>query len=159
MQVNLRVLGVVSTSCSIAFNLLQPTPLVTPACWGVFFIACHAYQLAVLLRERRTTALAPRERRVFERSFEPYGFTPRQFVDVVERTRGRWPRFAAGEFIHRRGEPMDEVRRRRARSPPTRDTERSLLSREREGSSSRSRARRRCAARRMNSLAVEISSR
>ena len=108
-MLNLRCLALVSTSCSIAFNLLQPTPLITPACWGAFFIACHLYQLSVLLRERQETTLSRREELAYEQAFLRYGFTPRQFVDIVERSSGRWPTFARGEYVHRSGEAMDEI--------------------------------------------------
>ncbi|GAB5369741.1 hypothetical protein AAMO2058_001431700 [Amorphochlora amoebiformis] len=105
----LRGFTVCATVCGIAFNLLQPKPLYAPAGWGVFFIMCHAYQISILARERRKITLLPDQEEVYEKAFMPFGFTPRQFLDIIETTGSRCGVFIEGEDIQSRGNPMDEL--------------------------------------------------
>ncbi len=45
--------------CGIGFNLLQPIPLITPACWGgVFFIFGRSIQIYFLIRDKLSITMS-----------------------------------------------------------------------------------------------------
>ena len=98
-MLRLRYMSVAASCFGMAYNLLQPKPLIAPAAWGAFFVCCHAYQISVLLREQQETHL-PGDRNphtlarfhmngrthahtrgrklVYDQAFAPHGFTRRQ---------------------------------------------------------------------------------
>lgn len=108
-MLNLRALSIVASMCGMAYNLLQPTPLIAPACWGVFFISCHAYYIVELLRERQKIVLSEEDETAYELAFMKFGFTPRNFLDIMEGAHAKWRTSGKGEFVHKRGEPMDDI--------------------------------------------------
>merc|ERR1719492_70866 len=95
--------------CGIGFNMLQPRPLIAPACWGVFFICCHVFQISILWRERRHISLSEDEELAYESAFLRYGFTPRQFIDVINSCQVRFKSFSTDATIHRKGDDMETI--------------------------------------------------
>eukprot|EP00746_Dinoflagellata_sp_MGD_P014569 gnl/MRDRNA2_/MRDRNA2_132012_c0_seq1.p1 gnl/MRDRNA2_/MRDRNA2_132012_c0~~gnl/MRDRNA2_/MRDRNA2_132012_c0_seq1.p1 ORF type:complete len:343 (-),score=73.78 gnl/MRDRNA2_/MRDRNA2_132012_c0_seq1:192-1220(-) len=108
-MIPLRSLMIVASTAGIAYNLLQPKPLIPPALWGGFFICCHAYQLSILLRERQKIQLSQDEEQAYEAAFLPFGFTPRQFLDILEHSSGKWCDFQKGEYVHHAGSLKEDV--------------------------------------------------
>jgi len=108
-MMNLRCFSVVATCLGIGYNLLQPKPLLAPAAWGVFFIACHLYRILGLLRERRHLTLHEAQEEAYGLVFKEHGFTRRQFLDVLEAASGRWHTFAEGEYVHRKGDERPRI--------------------------------------------------
>jgi hypothetical protein len=116
-MMNLRALSIGATMCGIAYNLLQiPRPLVAPAMWGIFFIGCHSYQILELLRERQEVKLSAVEKDAYEQAFLRFGFTQRQFLDLLEgaapQSGGRCAAIVQHrhkEMVHTRGDVMDNI--------------------------------------------------
>jgi len=108
-MLNLRALSIIASSFGVLYNLLQPTPLLAPAAWGLFFISCHVYYMAELLRERQQVVLTPDKEKVYEMAFLRFGFTPRQFCDILEKAQARWYRFSEGEFVNKRGDTLRDI--------------------------------------------------
>lgn len=106
---HLRSLLVISTACGISYNLLQPRPLLPPALWGAAFLSLHLYMIAMLLRERQHLSLSKDAEEVYEKAFLPYGFTHRQFLDILEDLQPRWCDWRSGCFVVRRGSDMDDL--------------------------------------------------
>lgn len=90
----LRGLSVLASGCGIAYNLLQPKPLLPAAIWGGFFLSCHAFRICLLLREQRDIDLDETEQALWESTFQTV-FTKmemRELLDVgrrVEASEGR----------------------------------------------------------------------
>lgn len=103
-MLQLRSLSVTASFCGIAYNLLQPTPLWAPAAWGAFFISCHLYYITQLLRDRVGITLDPDHEAAYEMAFMPHGFTPRQFLKVVDAASGRIEEAVCGTYLCRQGE-------------------------------------------------------
>mmetsp|Transcript_17384 Transcript_17384/g.40723 ORF Transcript_17384/g.40723 Transcript_17384/m.40723 type:complete len:381 (+) Transcript_17384:58-1200(+) len=108
-MLNLRVISVGASTLGIFYNLLQPTPLIAPACWGVFFISCHFYYIVRLLRERQEVLLSDEAQQVFEKAFQVHGFTKMQFSDLLQYTAATWRTFGRSEMIHKRGDPLEDL--------------------------------------------------
>eukprot|EP00931_Biecheleriopsis_adriatica_P068661 TRINITY_DN42586_c0_g1_i1.p1 TRINITY_DN42586_c0_g1~~TRINITY_DN42586_c0_g1_i1.p1 ORF type:complete len:336 (-),score=57.93 TRINITY_DN42586_c0_g1_i1:37-1044(-) len=97
----LRSLSVVASCCGIAYNLLQPKPLIPPATWGVFFVSCHLYRIHVLLMERRDIELDEVETVIWNSTFQ-HVFTKvqmRELLDIGERVHAK-----EGQVIAKAGE-------------------------------------------------------
>lgn len=105
----LRGLMVTATSFGIVYNLLQPKPLITPACWGLFFIGCHVFYITLLLWERQPIVLSPDQEQAYEMAFMRFGFSPRQFCEVLDSARARWCVFSEGVKLHKRGDPFNDI--------------------------------------------------
>lgn len=66
-MLQLRVLAVTASCCSILFMILRGNYLVVS--WNVFFIVVNVAQLARLVYERRPIVLEPEQQRVYEKNF------------------------------------------------------------------------------------------
>eukprot|EP00929_Paragymnodinium_shiwhaense_P102243 TRINITY_DN65430_c0_g1_i1.p1 TRINITY_DN65430_c0_g1~~TRINITY_DN65430_c0_g1_i1.p1 ORF type:complete len:370 (-),score=25.86 TRINITY_DN65430_c0_g1_i1:98-1207(-) len=108
-MLSLRCMLVVSSSCGIAFNMLQPKPLIVPACWGLAFLSMHLYMIAMLLRERQQLVLLEEEEEVYQKAFLPYGFLRQHFVDIIAMTKPRHCTTAEGDFVVKRGDEASEL--------------------------------------------------
>ena len=108
-MLTLRELSVGASTCGIIYNLLQPKPLIVPALWGTFFIGCHAWQIAALLRERKTITLSAEQDVAYHAFFSKYGFTAQQFLDIFAATSGRFETFSQGAWVQQRGEEMHHL--------------------------------------------------
>lgn len=108
-MMNLRALSIVASTLGIAYNLLQPTPLWAPGAWGLFFISCHAFYMIQLLRERQHIVLTEDQEEIYERAFMRFGFTPRQFCDLLEKSHVRWCTFSKDVWLFKRTDPWHET--------------------------------------------------
>ncbi|CAJ1357701.1 unnamed protein product [Effrenium voratum] len=108
-MLQLRMLSVTASLFGMAYNLLQPTPLLAPAAWGGFFICCHLYYIVQLLRERAGITLDPDHEAAYEMAFMPFGFTPRQFLDLCQVADAQIQDLSCGGYFARKGEPMDKI--------------------------------------------------
>ncbi|EOD22997.1 hypothetical protein EMIHUDRAFT_447764 [Emiliania huxleyi CCMP1516] len=107
-MVSLRGFMIGASSCSMAFNMLQPAPLWTPVYWGGFFAAMHAYQLGKIFREQQSAvSLSGREHELYESAFLPHGFTPRQFLRLMQT--GEFVTLEPGEWCALQGEPVEAL--------------------------------------------------
>lgn len=109
-MIQLRSFMIGATCCSIAFNLLQPTPLWTPCYWGSFFIAAHSVQIARILRARSDVTMSGREHNLYENCFMRHGFTPRMFLSVLHNANASWETFEAGDTLCEQGRPAEKLR-------------------------------------------------
>ena len=85
-------------------NLLQPTPLWTPVYWGAFFASMHAVQICAIPRDNSEVTLSEREHTLYEQAFLPHGFTPRQFLRIMEC--GSFVTLTPGDACAKQGEPV-----------------------------------------------------
>lgn len=108
-MLTLRAFMIGATTCSIAYNLLQPTPLVLPAYWGVLFIVGHSVQISKLLIEQSDVTLDGEELDLYDQAFLPYGFTSRHFHQLLDQGRAQWLAYEEGALLVQEGEPMDHV--------------------------------------------------
>lgn len=115
-MMQLRGLSIAASCCGIAYNMLQPKPLIAPALWGLFFIGCHAFQISVLLREQQEVRLTALEEQAYERAFVRFGFTQRQFLDILEvaqpaagSSHDTFADYSYGDIVHARGSPMEVI--------------------------------------------------
>jgi hypothetical protein len=106
-MIHLRSFMIGATASGMCFNLLQPKPLWTPVYWGCFFASMHAYQIGKILRETASCSLSEREHALYEDSFLPHGFTPRQFLRLMET--GKFVTLAPGEMCALEGEPVQAL--------------------------------------------------
>lgn len=98
-----------ASSCGICFNLLQPKPLFAPACWGVFFIMGHAIQITRILRAKAHVSLSAEDHHLYEHGFMPFGFSPRQFLDLMQTVPPARVRTPCGENLVAQGDPVLSV--------------------------------------------------
>ena len=102
----LRSFMIGASICGIAFNLLQPIPLLTPACWGLFFICGHGIQIYFLIRDKLSITMSEDLNKVYEDAFFGYGFTPRQFIDLCKYCDYSFISFKKGQEIVTEGSDM-----------------------------------------------------
>eukprot|EP00854_Cymbomonas_tetramitiformis_P003695 gene3695-4633_t len=93
----LRLFMVCANVCGIAYNLLQPTPLLTPVAWSTFFLGGHGMQLYRLVNEKQEVKLSSQECELYEQAFFSFGFTPRDFKSLGK---PMWKEFDEGEVVH-----------------------------------------------------------
>lgn len=108
-MVMMRLMMVIASTCGLAYNILQPKPLVPPAIWGVFFIGSHMYNLYLLFKERRPMTLSEDQEKVYEDAFFKFGFTPRQFMDILEQANAQWCNYSMGSFVFQKGEKFKQA--------------------------------------------------
>eukprot|EP01084_Bolivina_argentea_P297359 512268_1 len=102
----LRSFMIGASVCGIAFNLLQPIPLITPACWGIFFIFGHSIQIYFLIRDKLSITMSADLNQVYEEAFFTYGFTPRQFIDLCQYANYSFITYKTGDNITVEGSDM-----------------------------------------------------
>jgi hypothetical protein len=101
----LRVLTVVAGSTLMPYYALRADPLWAAVAWNVLFIAINAYQIYLLILERRPVRLGEDEQRLYQLAFR--SLTPREFQKLVGI--GRWESAGEGEVIVRKGEDLDRM--------------------------------------------------
>ena len=67
----------------IVFHSSFPMPRPTRVAWSTLFCASHAYSLFLHQREEMPIALSDAERKLFDDSFEPHGFTRWHFRQLM----------------------------------------------------------------------------
>jgi len=108
-MLQLRTLSAGASVLGLAYNLLQPVPLYAPAAWGTLFISVNLYNIAVLMRERQQITMTSDQEKIYELAFMGFGFTPRLFLDILEKTDARWITVEKGKMVHSMGDSMDEI--------------------------------------------------
>jgi len=83
-MLQLRCCMIGASSWGIAYNILQPTPLVAPACWGCFFICGHLFQIVRIWRDRAQVEMTEEAVDLYESAFHPHHFRPRQFLKIMD---------------------------------------------------------------------------
>eukprot|EP00930_Biecheleria_cincta_P075342 TRINITY_DN62508_c0_g1_i1.p1 TRINITY_DN62508_c0_g1~~TRINITY_DN62508_c0_g1_i1.p1 ORF type:complete len:344 (+),score=41.85 TRINITY_DN62508_c0_g1_i1:89-1120(+) len=108
-MLSMRLMMVTASGLGMAYNLLQPKPLFAPALWGCGFLASHFYNIYLLLKEKQKMTLSTDQEHVYESAFMRFGFTPRQFLDLLEQAYGQWNSFSENALISKQGDPLREV--------------------------------------------------
>jgi len=106
-MLQLRCCMVGASLWGIAYNVLQPTPLLAPAGWGCFFICGHIFQIGRILRERAHVEMTEDAVDLYEAAFHPHHFLPRQFLRIMEL--GRVELLEAGAVITSIGHEATEL--------------------------------------------------
>ena len=108
-MLQLRAFMIGASACGILYNLLQPLPLIPPACWGLFFIAGHTAQIYRILLESQPVAMSHDEHDLYDSVFLPYGFTPRNFAQLLTEGQCKWVEFKPGDLLAVEGDPVRHV--------------------------------------------------
>jgi len=100
-------MGVCASFLAFCYNILQPTPLLAPAGWCVFFVCGQLVQIARILRDRVEIEMTGDFADLYESAFHPHGFRPRQFVNFMDV--GKVEHVSAGQLIVSNGQEANEV--------------------------------------------------
>ena len=101
----LRALTIVGGLTIIAYYVFMPSPVWAAIAWNVLFLLINAWQIRLLLIERRPVQLDPESLRLHQLAFR--SLTPREFAKVVKIA--KWTDAGEGEPIVRRGEALDRM--------------------------------------------------
>ena len=101
----LRVLTIVGGLTIVAYYLVMPTPVWAAIAWNAVFLAINAWQIRLLLLERRPVQLDPDSLALYKLAFR--ALKPREFVKVLKLA--QWTNVERGERIVTRGEPLDRI--------------------------------------------------
>jgi hypothetical protein len=101
----LRLLSILGGALLMIMYALAVPPLFTPLAWGTVFAGINAYQIYLLVLERRPVRLKEEEQRLYQRVFR--SLTPREFVKLL--ALARWERAGAAERIVEKGRPLDRM--------------------------------------------------
>ena len=105
----LRSFLIGSTVANMLFASLQPVALLPQISWGCFFIAGHSIQIARILADQSDVTMSEREHDLYEQSFLPHGFSPRQFLEVIREADASWIDVAPGETLAEQGAPIEHL--------------------------------------------------
>jgi CRP-like cAMP-binding protein len=101
----LRLLSILGGTLLMVTYVAAVPPLFTPLAWGAVFASINAYQIYLLILERRPVRLAEQEQRLYQLVFR--SLTPREFVKLLGLA--RWERAEAAERIVQRGRALDRM--------------------------------------------------
>jgi hypothetical protein len=101
----LRVLTVVGGLTIVAYYVFMPHPVWAAIAWNAVFLVINAWQIRLLILERRPVQLDPDSLTLYKLAFR--SLTPREFVKVLKLA--RWSEAAPGEKIVARGEPLERI--------------------------------------------------
>ncbi|HEY1958293.1 MAG TPA: cyclic nucleotide-binding domain-containing protein [Polyangiaceae bacterium] len=101
----LRALTILGGLTIVAYYVFMPSPVWAAIAWNVLFLAINAWQIRVLLAERRPVVLDPDSLELYKLAFR--SLKPREFVKVVKLA--RWTQVASGERIVAKGEDLDRI--------------------------------------------------
>lgn len=101
----LRVLTVVAAVTLCLWTYTQIMNPWAPIAWNALFIAINAYQIRLLLLERRPVSLSEREQRLYQHVFR--SLTPREFVKLL--ALGDWKTAAGGETLVEQGTELSAM--------------------------------------------------
>mmetsp|Transcript_83270 Transcript_83270/g.269525 ORF Transcript_83270/g.269525 Transcript_83270/m.269525 type:complete len:327 (-) Transcript_83270:12-992(-) len=108
-MLHLRSCLVFSNICNIGYSLMQRPPLLTPVAWGCFFIAGHGVQIVRLLRERQPVELSTEDAELFDKAFKAWGFSPRQFLRLLEAAPPSEVVKDKDEYLVRQGDDIEKI--------------------------------------------------
>jgi CRP-like cAMP-binding protein len=101
----LRLLSIVGGSLLMVTYLASVPPLLVPLAWGAVFAAINAYQIYLLILERRPVRLKEDEQHLYQLVFR--SLTPREFVKLL--ALARWETARADERLVERGRQLDRM--------------------------------------------------
>jgi hypothetical protein len=101
----LRALTVVGGLTILTYYALMPTPLWAGIGWNVVFLLINAWQIRLLLIERRPVHLDPESLGLYKLAFR--SLSPREFVKVLNLA--RWTDVPEGERVVTRNEQLDRI--------------------------------------------------
>jgi hypothetical protein len=101
----LRLLTVLGGIVLIGYYALLPMPLWVAVAWNVLFLSINAWQIRVLLLERRPVRLEPREARLYQLTFR--SLTLHEFAKLL--AIARWEDVEAGARIVEQDQPLDRI--------------------------------------------------
>jgi hypothetical protein len=108
-MLELRTFSMCSSTCGVAYNLLQPKPLWVPVGWGVFFICGQAVQIVRLLLSKTSVTFTEEEHYLYEHAFMPFGFTPKQYSALIKHAPPVRHEFKPGELVVTEGMPVTAI--------------------------------------------------
>lgn len=108
-MLQLRGFMIGANACGIAFNLLQPKPMVQPALWGVFFLFGHGIQVYRLLIKDKEVRMTMEEEEIYRNAFMPFGISPRQFAEIIQQAPCSKRHLRRDEFVHRDGTGIVDI--------------------------------------------------
>jgi CRP-like cAMP-binding protein len=101
----LRLLSIVGGSLLMVTYLSSVPPLLVPLAWGSVFAAINAYQIYLLLLERRPVRLKEEEQHLYQLVFR--SLTPREFVKLL--SLARWEHATTEQRLVERGRALDRM--------------------------------------------------
>jgi hypothetical protein len=101
----LRLLSIVGGLLLMATYVASVPLLLTPLAWGTVFAAINAYQIWLLVLERRPVRLKEEEQRLYQLVFR--SLTPREFVKLL--SLARWELARGTERIVEKGRQLDRM--------------------------------------------------
>jgi Popeye protein conserved region len=101
----LRILSVTAGLTLLGYYAWLPMPLWAAIGWSIVFVAINAWQIRLLLVERRPVTLRPHEQLLYKLAFRQ--LTEREFAKLI--AVGQWNELGAGERIVRSGEALDQL--------------------------------------------------
>lgn len=92
----LRILATTSATCTLLFNCSrEPQPVFVACAWGLLLVTVNVYSLYKYL-QTDNVEISPREYAVYERCFLPFGISPKEFLDVIQRAQPIWLKVSKG---------------------------------------------------------------
>jgi hypothetical protein len=101
----LRALTIVGGLTIIAYYLFMPTPVWAAIAWNVVFLLINAWQIRLLLLDRRPVQLDPDSLALYKLAFR--SLKPREFVKIL--ALARWTEAEPEERVIARGEELDSI--------------------------------------------------
>lgn len=101
----LRVLTVVAIATLCPYFYFRDDPLWAALAWNVVFFSINAYQIKVLLMERRPVTLSEREQRLYHMLFRT--LTPREFLKLLKLA--RWQEATEERRLLSQGDAVSDV--------------------------------------------------
>ncbi|MDX2128372.1 MAG: cyclic nucleotide-binding domain-containing protein [Chloroherpetonaceae bacterium] len=99
----LRVLSIIASAGGVAFNYFAPQePLWIVINWNLVFISVNAYQIYVIIRERKEVKFTVEEKEIYERVFR--NLTPVEFMRLLKVS--EWQTLKQGTIIIERGKKV-----------------------------------------------------
>eukprot|EP00040_Diaphanoeca_grandis_P029012 m.168871 g.168871 ORF g.168871 m.168871 type:complete len:427 (+) comp31541_c0_seq1:157-1437(+) len=105
----LRSFMIGASTFGILYNLLQPIPLVAAAGWGIFFIIGHAVQISRILLDKQAVTLTSCQNELYTEAFLKFGYSPKQFLTLIESSNAKWITVPAGKEIFTQGDPITTI--------------------------------------------------
>lgn len=101
----LRALTIVGGLTIVAYYLLMPHPVWAAIAWNAVFLLINAWQIRLLILERRPVQLDPESLGLYKLAFR--SLKPREFVKILKLA--RWTEAEPGLHVVTRGKPLDQI--------------------------------------------------
>jgi Popeye-like protein len=101
----LRALTIVGGLTLLAYYLSMPHPVWAAIAWNAVFLLINAWQIRLLILERRPVQLDPDSLALYKLAFR--SLKPREFVKILKLA--RWNEVEPGQHVVERGKPLDQI--------------------------------------------------